>query len=78
MKFSQFMATKFGRLLRIILGVALIAVGLQMKSTGGNFLAVFGLMPIASGVFDWCPVGPLLHMPLRGKAVRACKVDVKK
>lgn len=74
MKFSQFMVTKFGRLLRIILGVVLIAVGLQMKSTGGNILAVFGLIPIISGVFDLCLVGPLLHLPLRGKAVRALKV----
>jgi sulfite exporter TauE/SafE len=73
MKFSQFMASNLGRLLRIVAGVVLIVIGFQMKSTGGYVLAIVGLVPLAAGVFDFCLLAPLLHMPFAGKAIRAYK-----
>ena len=77
MKFSQFMASTTGRLLRIIAGIVLVIVGLMMQSTGGYVLAVVGLLPLAAGVFDWCIFAPLFRMPFTGKAIRACKVQPK-
>ena len=73
MKFSQFMASNLGRLLRIVAGVVLIVIGFQMKSTGGYVLAIVGLVPLAAGVFDFCLLAPLLQMPFTGKAIRAYK-----
>lgn len=77
MKFSQFMASTAGRVLRIVAGLALVITGLMMQSTGGYILAVIGLLPLAAGVFDWCIFAPLMHMPFTGKAIRACKVQSK-
>ena len=78
MKFAQFMSSKSGRLLRIVVGVVLIVAGLQMKSTGGNILAIIGLVPLAAGVFGWCLLAPLLHTPFTAKAILAFKVNPKK
>ena len=78
MKFSQFMSSNLGRLLRIIVGVVLIVIGLQMKSTGGYILAIVGVVPLAAGAFDWCLLAPLFHMPFTGKGVRAFKANPNK
>lgn len=75
MGFFQFMASTAGRLLRIVVGLALVVVGLMMQSTGGYMLAAVGLLPLAAGVFDWCVFAPLVGMPFKGKAVRAGKVE---
>jgi hypothetical protein len=58
--FELFMASGYGRLARIALGLALIAVGLSLVGgTAGWAIAAFGLVPIAAGVFGLCPVAPL-------------------
>lgn len=71
------MASTTGRLLRIIVGAALVIAGLMMQSTGGYIMAVVGLLPLAAGVFDWCIFAPLLRIPFTGKAICACKVQPK-
>ncbi|MDP2328560.1 MAG: DUF2892 domain-containing protein [Dehalococcoidia bacterium] len=51
----SFMNGPIGRLARIGLGVALIAVGLGVVGgTGGMILAAVGLVPIALGVSGRC------------------------
>lgn len=40
------------RLIRIIAGVAIVALGLFFKSWWG----IIGLLPIATAVLRWCPV----------------------
>lgn len=77
MKFSQFMASTAGRLLRIVVGLALVIAGLMMQSTLGYILAVVGLLPLAAGAFDWCILAPLFRMPFSGKAIRACEPRIK-
>lgn len=72
MKFSQFMASTLGRLLRIVAGLAVIITGILIHSTGGYILTVAGLLPLAAGAFDWCLLAPLFHVPFTGKAIRAC------
>lgn len=45
------------RLARIALGVVLIVLGLAVVDGGlGIFLAVFGLVPLLTGLVGWCPL----------------------
>lgn len=73
MKFSQLMATPMGRIIRIVAGATLIAIGIAMKSSGGYVLAVVGALPLAAGIFDVCIFAPLFKMPFSGGAIRATK-----
>jgi hypothetical protein len=72
MAFARFMASSLGRGVRIVAGLALIAVGLLVvKDTGGLILAVVGLVPLVAGVIDVCIFAPLFGGPFQGKKVRA-------
>jgi len=72
--FVAFMASSTGRLLRIIAGVALIAVGLLvLEGTAGIIVAVVGVVPLLAGVFDFCLFAPLFGNPLSGPTNRAAK-----
>ncbi len=54
----NFMQNNFGRALRIILGLALIYIGLvTVGGTLGVIIAVVGLVPIAMGVAGPCLLG---------------------
>jgi len=70
MKFSAFMASPAGRLLRIVAGVGMILWGISMHSTGGIILAIAGILPLAAGLFDWCVFAPLFGMPFKGRDIR--------
>ncbi len=57
--FTTFMASNRGRSVRFGLGAVLIGTGVFTGSPAGYVIAVFGLLPIASGAFNLCPVAPL-------------------
>ena len=58
--FSRFMASGYGRIARVALGLTIIAIGLGLIGGGaGIAVAAFGLVPIATGVFNLCPVAPI-------------------
>jgi hypothetical protein len=72
MAFSKFMASMTGRIIRIVAGIILVALGLLVvKDTGGIIIAVIGLVPLLAGVFDFCVFAPLFGQPFMGKAIRA-------
>jgi hypothetical protein len=72
--FVKFMASTTGRIVRIVAGLVLIAVGLfAVGGTGGIVLAVVGLLPLAAGLFDFCVFAPLFGCPLSGPKIRAAK-----
>ncbi|NWJ46999.1 MAG: DUF2892 domain-containing protein [Chloroflexi bacterium] len=72
MAFASFMASTAGRAVRIIAGLALVALGIFLiGSTVGWIIAVVGLLPIAAGVFDFCLFAPLFGAPFMGKQVRS-------
>lgn len=72
MALVKFMSSGAGRILRIALGIILVVVGLAaVQGTLGLVLAVIGLVPIAAGVFDFCLLGALFGVPLRGETARA-------
>jgi hypothetical protein len=64
------MASPFGRGLRIVLGFALIVFGVVLGGVGGWALAVFGLLPLATGVFNLCPISPFLVAAFQGSCDR--------
>lgn len=48
---------KYDRAIRIVLGLIIITLGIIFKT----FLGLFGLIPLATGIFRLCP----LYMPFR-------------
>ena len=67
MPFLRFMSGPAGRAIRIAGGLALVTGGL---AAGGHwrFLSAFGTLPLATGVFDLCPIALLRRLPIGGKA----------
>mgnify|MGYP001817529576 CR=1 FL=1 len=73
MRFLSFMNTTTGRVIRVIGGLVVLGAGLALGGGVGVALAVFAVLPIATGVFGLCPVNPLFGQPMR-----ACAVPVKR
>ncbi len=72
MGFAKFMSSGVGRGVRIIVGLALIALGLfTVGGTGGIILAMVGAVPLLAGVLDVCLFAPLFGGPLKGAEARA-------
>jgi len=66
--FVAFMQSMTGRILRIVVGVALIAIGLLVvKDVWGIVLAVIGLVPLIAGLAGVCLVAPLFGFTLKGQ-----------
>jgi len=57
--FTTFMASSGGRVARFGLGDAMVVTGVWLGPPGGYALAVAGLLPIAAGAFNLCPIAPL-------------------
>lgn len=66
MPILRFFNSPVGRVVRIVLGLVLIVIG---ASLGGWWwlLAIVGLLPLAAGLFNFCTLAPLFHMPLSGR-----------
>ncbi len=73
MRFLSFMNTPLGRWIRIAGGLVLIAVGVAIGGVAGTALAVFALLPIATGVFGVCPINPLF-----GQSMKACSIPANR
>lgn len=72
MVFIKFMGSQMGRVVRVIVGVGLIAVGVGAIGGGGGWvLAALGGLPLAAGLFDFCIVAPMLGYPFAGRDLRA-------
>ena len=72
MGFAKFMSSGLGRGLRIVVGLALIVIGLfSVGGTGGIILAVVGAVPLVAGVLDVCLFAPLFGGPFKGADARA-------
>lgn len=67
MEFVRFLATPAGRILRIVLGIAIIWIGLAwVDKPLGYVLEAVGLIPIITGILNISLIGPLLGAPLKG------------
>jgi Inner membrane protein YgaP-like, transmembrane domain len=66
--FVTFMQSTTGRILRIVVGIVLIALGLlAVQGVWGIVLAVVGLVPLIAGLGGVCLVAPLFGFTLRGQ-----------
>lgn len=78
MEFARFMSSSFGRLLRIVAGIALIIIGLAaVHGTGGIILAIVGLVPLVAGIFNVCVFAPLFGGPFWAKDIQPKAVPAK-
>lgn len=73
MALAKFLASTNGRILRIVVGIVLIAVALlvSMDTAPRVILIVIGLIPLVAGALDLCLIAPLFGLPLAGKEIRA-------
>ncbi len=72
--FSRFMASSKGRAARVAFGGGLILTGtFVIPGTAGIAVAAFGLVPIAAGVFNLCPIAPAWGGHLLGSRYCAAK-----
>lgn len=69
MKLIELIGSQPGRLLRVVVGLGLIAVGLRSHGAG-RALAVAGLVPLGAGAFDVCVLGPAVGRPFQGESFR--------
>ena len=66
--FVQFMQSVSGRVLRIVVGIALIAVGLFLiQGAWGFVVAIIGLVPLIAGLLGFCLIAPLFGFTLKGE-----------
>jgi hypothetical protein len=78
MEFARFMSSSFGRLLRIVAGIALIVIGLAIvHGIGGIILAIVGLVPLIAGLFNFCVFAPLFGGPFLAKDIQPKSVQAK-
>lgn len=68
---GQFMASTAGRLLRGIIGVALIVGGVAIGGVSAWVLGILGVVLVAAGVFDFCVITGLIDNVWSGREVRA-------
>jgi hypothetical protein len=72
--FVSFLASSTGRIVRIVVGIALVAWGwFGLSGATGIIVAIIGLVPLVAGVFDFCVFAPLFGAPLSGTKIRAGK-----
>ena len=72
--FAQFMVSAAGRVLRIVAGLAIIALGLLVVGgLPGYAVAAIGLVPLIAGATDSCILSPIFGGPLRGSGIRALR-----
>ena len=69
--FFRFLANGTGRIVRIVAGLLLIAIGiLWVQGTAGWILVIIGLVPLLAGAFDKCVFAPLFKLPFDGTQLR--------
>ena len=73
MALAKFLASMNGRILRIVVGIVIIAVALlaSLDTAPRVILVIIGLIPLLAGIFDVCVIAPLFGLPLSGKEIRA-------
>jgi hypothetical protein len=70
-KILRFMTSVQGRLGRILMGIAILTLGMfVVQGTPGKIMSVVAFIPIAGGLFDFCLVAAAMGYPLSGSRVR--------
>ena len=69
MESVRLMASRPGRVTRLVVGMVLIVAGL-IAGGGWFVLAVVGLVPLLAAAFDVCLFAPLFNQPFHGRDAR--------
>lgn len=64
MALIRFLESTIGRVVRGVVGLAMIGVGVWLGGYGW-VLAAVGLAPLGAAATDVCLIAPLFHAPLR-------------
>ncbi len=75
MKFATFMASGAGRTLRAVVGVLLVWWGFMMAGVVSYAVIAFGIIAIASGLFNFCLIAPFLGVPFMGKDLKGTPTE---
>lgn len=70
MRFLDYMSTSPGRVIRVAAGLVLMLTGVAL---GGAWwaLTAAALLPLATGVFNVCPISPFFGRSWRGNTCRS-------
>ena len=69
--FFQFMVTRAGSIIRIMVGLILIVIGICWgQGAAGYIMVIVGLVPLVAGIFDKCIFAALFNLPSDGSALR--------
>lgn len=69
--FINFMRSFPGRALRVAAGLVLVYLGFfVVGGTAGTILGIVGFLPFAAGLANFCLLGPVFHVDLRGHPKR--------
>ena len=54
---------RWDRIVRIVLGIVLMALGFShvIAGTAGTVVGMIGLIPLLTGLIGWCPAYAVLH-----------------
>ena len=69
MAFARFMASFWGRAIRVVAGLLLIWWGVTMGSVVGWVIALVGLVVTLAGLFNFCGLAPLFGGPFLAKDI---------
>lgn len=71
MALIDFLATRNGRLARVLIGAVIVLLGLlAFDGALAWIITLVGLVPFMAGAFDVCLAAPLFGLPLRGVDIR--------
>lgn len=66
-KFAAFLAGPIGRWARIVLGAALVTIGVLTGGAVGIIVALVGLVPVGLGMSNRCLISRAIGAPWKGQ-----------
>ena len=66
-RFAAWMAGPLGRIIRIVIGVALVIVGVSTGGAVGTIVALVGLVPVGLGMSNRCIISKAIGAPFKGE-----------
>mgnify|MGYP006273036105 CR=1 FL=1 len=64
-RFLSYMSTPIGRVMRVLIGVAVFLVAMTFDGGWSTFLKAFAFLPPITGILGVCPFNPLIGRPFR-------------
>ncbi len=73
-RFSRFINSRSGRVLRLVVGAAFLLIGYVYRDHAAGIAAmVWSVLPLSAGAFDLCYISAALGGPFSGAKIRALR-----